>query len=172
MIDTAEFQLFKMHRDHRRLLQAARFSRADSDDPTKELAGFAEHQAAARLRAMGYHVVRRGYNARFDLWVNGARVEVKASSWSSGRYQAHLRNHEADIVLWAVLTPQGDLVWYVVPQWALEGRANVAIWSQDPARYTGQWGEYENAWWWLDAACQRASHTAGDQMLLLKEVEL
>jgi hypothetical protein len=170
MIDDPAYTLYQMHRRFRDAQQRARFvfSRARSDDPRKELAGMAEHAALTLLQAMGYRVTRCGYNAAFDLWVEGARVEVKAATWSGGRYQAQIRNHDADLLLFCCQTPDGSLEWFVIPAWAYAGVSNIAVWTRKPAAYGGQWCEYYRAWWFVDATVSQLPEHRGWQLSFLE----
>jgi len=128
-------------------------------DPRRLLADSAERELAARLLVAGYTVARTAHNTRFDLVVDGClRVEVKASTWRSaagggGRYQCCFHNR-ADVVCW-LLANAGT--WFVIPVADLAGRRNLAIWSRDPRRYTGQWSPYRGAWHILDAAVAAAT---------------
>lgn len=172
LTDDPEYVLYLLHKRQRQARRRARFlpagySRARSLDPRKELAGCIEHLARAILAAMGYQVARTGYNAPFDLWAEGARVEVKAATYASGRYQAAIRNHQADLLLLACQTPAGGLEWFVIPGDHLGDIKNLAIWTEDPAQHNGRWFEYYQAWWWVDSICQRVPAHRGWQPELL-----
>lgn len=130
-----------------------------------------EHQARAILEAMGYQVARCGYNCGWDLWVDGAKVEVKAATYSGGRYQANTsRNAGADLVLFGCQTPSGALEWFVIPGEVLGNVKTVSVWTVDPADHNGRWCEFFSAWWWVDAICQRVpSHRGWQSELPLRE---
>lgn len=161
-----ELALHRMHKRIRELQQRTRFSRARSSDPRKELAGFVEYQALAQLRGMGLRVSRRGYNDHCDIWCEGISIEVKAASWSSGRYQAAIRNHDADLLLLGCKTPDEKLIWFVIPAGAYADVSHISIWTEDPTASNGQWIDYLDAWWHLDAALMQAPKTPGQLTLL------
>jgi hypothetical protein len=147
MINDPEYPLYQMHRRFRQFLARRRFThtRANSTDPRKELAGRVERLVQLRLERAGYHVQRNGYNAPWDLTVNGHRVEIKAATYKSGRYQAAIRNHQADLLIFACQA-QIALHYFIIPAAAYAHTTNIAIWTPNPAHYTGQWSIFYNAW--------------------------
>ena len=126
----------------------------------------AEWAVARRLAMLGFGWSPTGHNARFDLLVEGClRVEVKGSMWTSpGRYQACLHN-VADVVIWGCRN--GRWHWFVIPTSALGERRNVAVWSEDPARYGGRWAEYLEGWGILRPAVELARVERDYQLPLL-----
>ena len=76
---------------------------------------------------------------------------VKAARWHGLRYQAAIRNHKADLLLFACKTPVGALDWFVIPSDAYAGVSNIAVWTVDPSEHAGQWFDYYKAWWWVEA---------------------
>jgi hypothetical protein len=165
MINDPEYALHLMHQRFRQAQQQTRYSRARSDDPRKELAGYVEHQARLRLERLGFRVARTGYNDRWDLWCEGAKVEVKGATYRSRRYQAAIRNHKADVLLFGCKR-QGALDFFVIPAPAYAHTNNIAVWSPNPADYQGQWSEFHNAWWLMDAIISRAPAHQGWQPAL------
>ena len=168
LTDDPNYVLHRLHQRYRKFQQRARYSRARSDDPRKELAGRVEHLALATLHRMGYRVSRCGYNDPWDLWCNGARIEVKGSTWSGRRYQAAIRNHRADVLLFGCQPPNNELVFFVIPVRAYAHTRNIAVWTEDPAMYDGQWAEYYQAWWYLDATINRLPAHRGWQPALFE----
>jgi len=164
-----ERDLYALHREARRQDAAYRHGprpRAagldQAPDPRRQLAASAEREAAAILAGAGLDVdLTPGHNDRHDLTVNGClRCEVKASRWTgaqnaTGRYQCLFHN-DADLLLW-LLADVGQ--WVIVPSGELGDRRNLAIWSHDPAEYTGQWAAYLGAWDIVDQALATAIAT-------------
>ncbi|MGD9101709.1 MAG: hypothetical protein PVF45_14605, partial [Anaerolineae bacterium] len=134
-----------------------------------------EHQAHLRLARMGFQVARTGYNDPWDLRCEGVKVEVKGATYRSRRYQAAIRNHQADVLLFGCKRPQadgGDLVFFVIPARAYAHTNNIAVWTRDPADYQGQWCEYYRAWWLMDAIVSRLPAYVGWQPALFQEIAL
>ena len=112
--------------------------------------------AAELLRDRGHQVAMTGHQDHHDLWVGGARVEVKSSRWDGARFQFNLRRSRADVYLLATVADDVVLDWYVVPSEAIEGRRHVAIWNADPDAYHGRWASYRDAWELVDEAVREA----------------
>lgn len=119
----------------------------------------AEEQVADLIRdEFGYRVYPTTANCPFDLWVadsqdRAARIEVKLSTYhdspKGGRFQADIRHQSADVdlIIWIARNRRD---WhYVIPAPDLRGRRNIAIWSECPGHYRGQWGHYLEAWDYL-----------------------
>jgi hypothetical protein len=115
------------------------------------LAAEAELLVAQYIRGLGYHTCPTMANAPFDLWAwddqgHAARIEVKISLYSawrtSGRYQAAIRNHEHDLVIFIA---RNGIDWpFVVPAAAVP-RTNLTIWTKCPAD-SKPWRPYLEAW--------------------------
>lgn len=109
----------------------------------------AEQWASTVLSSLGYDVHENGYHDHADLVINGQlRVEVKGSFWVShktraGRYQWNTRQ-SPDVFILLCMGTQGHA--FIIPNKAIGDRTNVAIWSHDPERYTGQWSTYLDDW--------------------------
>jgi hypothetical protein len=146
-----------------RAQQRARYMRLceaspDADlraDPRQALAARVERDVTGRLRDRGYYVTRTGHQVSFDLLANGVRVEVKAATWSSGRYQAALRSNQADVLVLGCQVPlslQGrgaggeGFTYFIIPFTEVRGLRNFAIWSLDPERSQGRWSRWLEAW--------------------------
>jgi len=145
---------------HRRAAeQSQRFryvqARPRVEDPRRALAHQVESDIAGRLRAQGYHVARTAPNARFDLLVNGLRVEVKAATWSPdrGRYAANLRGNQADVLVFGC--QNSALHYFVIPFDRVRGQHFLQVSSHDPERYAGRWRAYLEAWYVLDELIAR-----------------
>lgn len=122
--------------------QRARFQRPRRD-PRRVLAGRIEQQVKARLEGLGYRVSRTGNNARWDLWCEGVRIEVKASHWR-GRYQANLRSNDADLLVLACVN--GGVSFFVIPWGEVAGRSSLEIRSEEPAATASRWARWYEAW--------------------------
>jgi len=101
------------------------------------------------LKLRGYTVRHNGHNDHADLVIDDTlRVEVKASLWtghkhSRGRYQFNTRQ-SPDLYVLVCVGSAGHA--FVIPGHVIGDRANVAIWSQDPTAYKGQWSPYLDHW--------------------------
>ncbi len=99
-------------------------------------------------------------NAPFDLWVEGVKVELKAARWhnwkSGGRYQAAIRNYEADILIFDCIN--GTDHWHIIPMADIQPRTSLAVWSYDPEQSSGQWQPYLEQWDYLHQAVEVANH--------------
>lgn len=126
-----------------------------------------------------YRVYPTTPNCPFDLWVaddqdRAARIEVKLSTYhkispsptgrggrgvrAGGRFQADIRRNQSadvDLIVWIARTcPEpsrrdGRDWHYIIPVADLRGRRNIAIWSECPGHYRGQWSHYLEAWDYL-----------------------
>lgn len=78
------------------------------------------------------------------------RLEVKASAYyklpdkRSGRYQAKIHHPNVDVVLF--LCQNGRLWPFLIPIEKIGRRTNIAIWSEKPGQYRGQWAEFLENW--------------------------
>lgn len=113
------------------------------DDDRRRLAREAEDAVADLLRSKGFFVARAATNAHFDLLANGLRIEVKASTWS-GRYEANLRDNDADALVFAC--KNGRLHFFVMPFDVVAGLTVIKVTREDPADYLGRWSPYLEAW--------------------------
>ncbi len=119
----------------------------------------AVRQVERELRRRGLHVARTVANAPFDAWVGDGpagpafRLEIKGATWTD-RYQAGIRNHEADLLIMDCIN--GDHHLFIIPMSAIRPRRNVAIWSEKPAAYGGIWSGYLEAWQHLEQALAAA----------------
>jgi hypothetical protein len=108
----------------------------------------------------GYRVNPTTKNAPFDLWVEGAKVEVKASLYAESkkghRYQAAIRNHLCDIVIFDCINGTDHL--HFIPVAAIGTRRNIAVWSYDPAESTGLWRPFLEQPVYLHQAIEAANH--------------
>lgn len=131
----------------RYLLQSTHKPPTRREDDRRRLAREAEDAVADTLKAKGFFVTRAATNAHFDLLVNGLRVEVKASRWS-GRYEANLRDNDADALAFAC--KNGRLHFFVIPFDAVKGLTVIKVTKEDPADYAGRWSPYLEAWATID----------------------
>lgn len=109
------------------------------------------------LGSMGWQAYPTANNEPFDLWVEGAKVEYKAARWRApGRYQAAIRNHQADVLVFDCIN--GARHYHVIPMAQIEPRKSIAVWSYAPEESTGQWAGFINAWHYLEQAINEANH--------------
>jgi len=144
---------FKQQRDAER-----RFRYAKPVEPHKAFARFVENKVMYRIAERGHTAVRQKRNARFDILVDDClRVEVKASKWyesqSGGRYQANIHNR-CDLIVFVCVN--GTHHHFIIPQFKIGSRSNIAVWSYEPRDYAGQWATYLEAWPVLENAVQTA----------------
>lgn len=120
-------------------------------------------QAEDRIKERWGHIWRISptvKNAPWDLWIEGVKVEVKASRWydhrRGGRYQAAIRNHQADIVIFDCIN--GTDHFHIIPMPAITPRKNIAVWSYAPEDSRGQWVSYLEAWDYLNEAIKTSQN--------------
>jgi hypothetical protein len=159
----------RLHQEHAQFLQKQRFVYHQKPTPNENdyrlLQWRAEEAVSRMAEKLGHHVSRTINNAPFDLWIGGARVEVKASTWrpwpqpdsNSGRYQAAIRNHQADIVVLDCINGTDHL--HFIPQAAIGSVSNIAVWTYDPADSGGRWRPYLEAFDFLEQAIKAANHS-------------
>ena len=143
-------------RQHHEALERDRLSKFINLENCQHLAleRKAVNAVTYRLAGRGYRVSPTPPNAPFDLWVEGVKVEVKASTWrdhqtnGGGRYQANIRNCAADILIFDCIN--GTHHFHIIPMAAIAARHNLAVWSYNPARSKGLWVNYLEAWGLLD----------------------
>jgi hypothetical protein len=166
MMEWGLYEFFRKQREFER--RYVYILRNSLEDPRQVLAREAEQAVTERLEEIGYRVSPTSRNARYDLLVEGAaRVEVKASTYNEaagqrgGRYQAHFHN-QADLLVFACRN--GDWHFFVIPTEALGERRNIAIWSEEPERYTGQWRGFLEQWSVLPGIIDEARRERGQQL--------
>lgn len=153
----------RLHQENMQFLKAQQWPKPPAlanDFRPVERAAVAEimNQAGAR----GYRCSPTGNNDPFDLWIEGARVEVKAATYHNvetkqgGRYQANIRNHTADLLIFDCINGSHHL--HFIPMVEIVPRRHIAIWSHDPARSRGQWLPFLEAWDYLEQAIFWANH--------------
>lgn len=113
-----------------------------------------ERLAAELLRDRGYCIRLTGHQEHWDLWANGARVEVKAATWDGRRWQFNLRGSQADVFLLGCCQGGQVIAWFVIPGADVGDRRNTAIWNADPMAYAGQWAPFLGAWELADIAIE------------------
>lgn len=122
----------------------------------KTFARSVETKIAQQIALLGYSVRPTRPNARFDLWAGGAKVEVKGSRWNDDRhrYQAAVRNYEADVLIFDAVNGTDHL--FVIPMTMVIPKKTIEICSYDVARYAGQWAAFLEAWNWLHQIIEQA----------------
>jgi hypothetical protein len=111
---------------------------------THELARRAQVLVKMRLRWLGYAVLSTSHKCPYDLVANQLRIEVKAARWDGKRYGARIHNSQCNFLIWLILSNRPTF--YVIPAHELAGIKYLKITSQDPARSTGRWAKYREAW--------------------------
>jgi hypothetical protein len=157
--------VYKLHKEFWKLDRRFRYicGSRRRDDCRRELAGEAERAVADQLIALGYSVRPTSTGSRYDLLVEGCcRVEVKAATWG-GRYEWHYHN-KADVVILAA--KNGRWHFFVLPVAALAGRRNLAVWSENPTDYGGQWADFLEAWSMVKPIVERVQRDVGGQLPL------
>lgn len=133
--------------------QKARFRRPNAHNHYP-LARAVEQKVARIAAGLGYRVWTTTPNSPFDLWVEGCRVEIKASRWQAcGRYQAAVRNHAADLVVFDAI--YGIDHFFIIPMDQVVPRQTIEVTSYEVAKYSGRWAAYLEAWIWLQQAIER-----------------
>lgn len=120
-------------------IKRRRFAKPGHNKDHCPLARDAEAKVAQFIQQLGYHVAPTVANSPFDLWAwsdNGgaARIEVKISLYnpwgSTGRYQAAIRNHEHDLVIF--IARNGRDWPFILPALVVPPK-NLTIWTKCPA---------------------------------------
>lgn len=114
--------------------------------------------AAGLLRAQGYQVMLGRRNRAYLWYTDGervARIEARRAVSRVGqsrrtsytRYQVPIKGHEqAQVLLLLAIAPDGQEHPFFIPMADIGQRRNIAIWSEDPVEYSGQWAPYRNNW--------------------------
>lgn len=117
----------------------------------------AKRLAAGLLRAQGYRVMP-GQRGRPYLWYTDgdrvAGVEVRRAFNRRGsargqynRYQVPIKGHQqAQLLLLLAIAADGQEYPFLIPMAEIGARRNIALWSENPADYSGQWAPYLNNW--------------------------
>lgn len=147
----------ELHQENARFLRSQQYRRSPAQKCV--LARRVEARVARQLAAWGYQVCPTTHNAPFDLWVEGARVEIKAARWychqrGGGRYQANVRQHQADVLIFDCIN--GADHYFIIPMAVIVPRRSLVVTSHNPAAYGGQWAEFLDAWEHLAAAVEAA----------------
>ncbi len=146
-MQVTEADLERLHRREaaldNRVRQAILFGADRQLDPRRVLARKVEHEVRAILAERGLIVTGTRHTERFDLLVQGLRVEVKASRWS-GRYICNLHGNDADVLVWACV--DGEAHYFVIPFEDIRGLTVLKVQSHDPRDYCGKWMRWYGAW--------------------------
>ena len=135
---------YKLHQTRKRDAQRSRAILRE-DNRRRRLAAAAVDYVTETLQARGLTVTEQAHNERFDLSLsNGQRVEVKAATFRGRRYQANVRGNEADVLILACLD-HGAWSCFIIPFDRIASQ-NIAVWSQDPSEYGGQWRDCLENW--------------------------
>lgn len=153
----------RLHQENLQFLQRQRFIKARQPN--------SQHNRAVEKRSiekvteiatsLGYRINPTVKNSPFDLWIEGARVEVKGSTWhewtKGGRYQANIRNHNCDLLIFDCINGTDHL--HFIPAQAIGGRRNITVWSYAPENSSGIWRPYLEEIQYLHQAIEAASQS-------------
>lgn len=136
----------RLHQENLQFLKRQRFIRPIK--PNSQHNRAVEKRAVDKVteiaNSLGYRVNPTVKNSAFDLWIEGVRVEVKGSTWHEskrgGRYQAAVRNHTCDLLIFDCINGTDHL--HFIPSQAIGGRRNITVWSYDPEDSSGIWRPY------------------------------
>ena len=154
MFQMNEEDLERAFRRWRDESQKTRYITPSKKQADKAFSRRIESQVRSRLQERGYVVSRTGHNDSFDLWCNGARIEIKAAALSKQGYRANMRANDADVLILGC--QNGQLHFFVIPFDLVRGKCYVKITSSDPAEYMGRFMPYYEAWGVVDEAVDRA----------------
>jgi hypothetical protein len=124
-------------------------------------AGEVEGKAIRKVsRLLGVEVHPTTHKCPFDLFVGGVKVEVKGSHWQhkARRYQAAVRNYEADVLLFDAVN--GIDHWFVIPMDMIAPRRQVEVYSYHVESYKGRWAAWLEAWDVLDEIVRKCPSRA------------
>lgn len=120
----------------------------------------AEQSLKVQVDRLGLRLSPTTRNAPFDFWIEGIRVELKAATWhespKGGRYQAAIRNHQADILIFDCIN--GTDHWHIIPMTDIRPRKGIAVWCYNPANSGGQWLPFLDNWQILLDAAAASTH--------------
>lgn len=135
--------------------QIARFGRPAGGDYSR-FARSVEKRIAQQIALLGYTVRPTSNNAPFDLWAGGAKIEVKGSRWNDnrGRYQAAIRNYQADVLLFDAVNGSDHI--FIIPMQLIIPKKTIEVCSYDVSQYSGQWAAFLEAWDHLHRAIELA----------------
>lgn len=144
----------RLHRLVRKQEQAARFARPAGPDQ-HQLARQVERLVARLAADWGYRSWFTPHKSPFDIWIENVRVEVKASNWQqAGRYQARIRNHQADLIIFDAIN--GSDHFFIIPMAMVIPRQTVEVTRYDVSEYSGRWAVFLEAWNVLHQAIENA----------------
>lgn len=150
----------RLHQENNQFLQAQRFRQPRNAHNYLTLEREAQAEIIRQAGQHGYQCSTTAHKAPFDLWIEGVMVEIKAATWHESRkgcrYQANIRNHTADIVIFDCINGAHHL--HFIPMIEIIPRRHLAIWSHDPALSSGQWLPFLEAWDYLEQAISQANH--------------
>jgi hypothetical protein len=152
----------RLHQENLQFLQRQRFikPRTPNSEHNRRVEKRAVDLVVELARGLGYRVNFTVKNSSFDLWIEGARTEVKGSTWKESkggsRYQAAIRNHDCDLLIFDCINGTDHL--HFIPSQAIGQRKNIAVWSYAPEDSTGLWRPYLEQVDYLHQAIQAACH--------------
>ena len=150
----------RLHQENLQFLQAQRFKPPRNTNDHRAVEQKATTEIMRQANDRGYRCSPTGNNDPFDLWIEGAKVEIKAATYNpaktGGRYQANIRNHTADILIFDCINGTHHV--HFIPMIEISPRHHIAVWSYDPALSSGQWLPFLEAWDYLEQAVFEARH--------------
>jgi len=125
---------------------------------THRLAQAAQGRILGKIQRLGYTAYLTTHKAPFDAWIAGCKAEFKASNWQTKgrRYQAHIKNHQADIVIFDAINGMDH--YFIIPMAAVAPRKTIEITRFHVSQYQGQWAQYLERWDILQQAVEASTH--------------
>lgn len=140
------------HKEYEASRRGRRRKLPSRPDPRRVLAHRVERMVAWRLDALGWKTIKQHHNAPFDLLATrggvSIRIEVKASIWDGGRYQAQLRSNDADVLIIGCINE--GISFLVIPFAVVKGQHVVTVRWEHPGEYAGKFSNWIEAWDVLD----------------------
>lgn len=145
-IQVTEADLARLHHEAQLWDRRQRYVLDGSHDDRQPLARRMVHYVREKLTERGHVVTGMRHKAAYDLCDQGVRIEVKVSRWDDreARYEANLRDNNADLLVWGCL--DGDLHCFVIPFDQVVGKTVIKITSHDPRDYCGKWMRWYETW--------------------------
>src|SRR3989304_3912157 len=108
----------RLHHEQLEFLKTQQFRKPPT--PKQEIEWLAEREVIDLANNMGYRVTTTPHKSPFDLWIEGVKVEIKASAWHEttekrrgSRYQANIRNYQFDILIFDCINGRHHL--HIIP---------------------------------------------------------
>lgn len=152
----------RLHNEQLQFLKAQQFRKPSTSTTKQKIDRLAEREIMDLANGLGYRVATTTHKSPFDLWIEGVKVEVKASTWHKtnerrgSRYQANIRNYQFDILIFDCIN--GSHHFHIIPMAEIIPRRHLAVWSFNPADSDGQWVQFLDKWYFLAQAVDQVNH--------------